>query len=594
MRIAIYIRVSSDEQVEGWSLDAQRDQCLALTAARGWTFYEQHIYTEPGRSAKTDIRPAFQRMMRHAELHHFDLIVVHKLDRFSRSLADVVKNVALLKQARVGLVSVSEPWLDTATPQGEFMLHLFALLAQWDNQNRARETAKGKQARALAGFWNGTLNFGYTTLRQLKSGLWTLSQQFEQGEIEETAYAAQSETIENYMERFPHKTEGDAIPHPKNRSGVLLAFEAYSQGTVSDYDVGHLLNQESYRTSGQFGEQPFEADTVRPMLQSRFYLGEVAYKGAWHPGRHEPLISQRLFDLCQEARARRRNRTVRRKSKDRVYPLARLALCARCERPLRAQANEHETRYYREPKKSASTCPRKLIPAEAAERTVLDYLSNIQLPPDWRERVLELSRVNQNNAENMESKRKRLEGQLERLKTLYRLGDIEEAEYVRERADLRGQIEAWQPVLQPELEQAATALENIGELLQRVTLEEMEQLFHSLLTTVYLDHSVEDYVVGIEPKPFLKELMDISTLPTWKRPPQDDDDPDGDGTGLTEIREQGVYEAVAEVGKIDIMRKDAGNEKQMAEAQWMPVVPAEYKKCSIRRTRSRRSGFFVF
>ena len=160
---------------------------------------------------------------------------------------------------------------------------------------------------------------------------------------------------------------------------------------------------------------------------------------------------------------------------------------------------------------------------------------------------------------------------MERLKTLYRLGDIEEAEYVRERADMRGQIEALQPVLQPELEQAALALESIGELLQQATLEEMEQLFHSLLTTVYLDHSVEGYVVGIEPKPFLKELMDISTLPTWKRPTGDDDNPDGAGSGLSEAEEQGVDEPVAEDGKVDIMRRDAGNEKQVAEAQWTPV-----------------------
>ena len=59
----------------------------------------------------------------------FDVIVAHKLDRFSRNLADVVRNVARLKEAGVGLVSVSEPWLDTTTPQGEFMLYLFALLA---------------------------------------------------------------------------------------------------------------------------------------------------------------------------------------------------------------------------------------------------------------------------------------------------------------------------------------------------------------------------------------------------------------------------------------------------------------------------------
>jgi site-specific DNA recombinase len=97
--------------------------------------------------------------MHHAAARRFNLILVHKLDRFSRSLADVVKNVAQLKEVDVGLVSVAEPWLDTTSPQGEVMLYLFAVLAQWDNQNWGLEMAKGKRARALAGNWNGTLAF---------------------------------------------------------------------------------------------------------------------------------------------------------------------------------------------------------------------------------------------------------------------------------------------------------------------------------------------------------------------------------------------------------------------------------------------------
>ena len=110
MRCAIYVRVSREEQLEGWSLDAQLEQCQALAALRKWQI--AHVYEEPGRSAKTDLRPAFQRLMHHAAARRFDLILVHKLDRFSRSLADVVKNVAQLKEVDVGLVSVAEPWLE--------------------------------------------------------------------------------------------------------------------------------------------------------------------------------------------------------------------------------------------------------------------------------------------------------------------------------------------------------------------------------------------------------------------------------------------------------------------------------------------------
>jgi site-specific DNA recombinase len=69
-------------------------------------------------------------MLREAERQRFDIILVHKLDRFSRSLPDVVSNVARLKRVGVGLVSVSESWIDTTTPMGEILLYLCALLAQ--------------------------------------------------------------------------------------------------------------------------------------------------------------------------------------------------------------------------------------------------------------------------------------------------------------------------------------------------------------------------------------------------------------------------------------------------------------------------------
>ena len=211
-------------------------------------------------------------MMKHASSGWFDLIVIHKLDRFSRNLVDVVRNVARLKEANVGLASVSEPWLDTTTPQGEVMLYLFAVLAQWDNNNRARETAKGKEARAKAGYWNGGLVFGYTTPRWLKRDLVELDEQVQAGRLRREAFEEQAEEIERWLERWSDYEEGDAIPHPRNANGALLAFNYYSTGTVSDTDVAIMLNEEGYRTLGNWGKQLFGPDTTRPMLQNRFYL----------------------------------------------------------------------------------------------------------------------------------------------------------------------------------------------------------------------------------------------------------------------------------------------------------------------------------
>ena len=390
-------------------------------------------------------------------------------------------------------------------------------------------------------------------------------------------------------------TEGDAIPHPRNKHGVILAYETYSLGNVSDRDVAVCLNEEGYRTTGNWGGQPFENDTVRPMLQNRFYLGETQYKGEWLPGRHEAIISEELFQKCQEVRARRRSRTPRQKSNKRVYPLSRLALCAECEQPLRGQPNWQNRRYYRAPRRADKVCSGRMIPAVEAEQAVLEYLAQIRLPVDWRERVLALSQAKQGDTESYETKRTRLENRLERLKTLYKLGDIEQDEYVMERADIHNKLEALKPAQVPEMEAAAAALEEIGGLLRQARPEELEVLFHSMLTTVYLHPEYPGYVVGIEPKPFLKELMDISMLPTWT-PPQgaealsdhDDDDPepDPDGCGNRHGRKQNRGVLVSNRNPGIITNVDAGEDDQMAVAYGTPVTPAL-------ENPARLSGIFV-
>lgn len=221
-----------------------------------------------------------------------------------------------------------------------------------------------------------------------------------------------------------------------------------------------------------------------------------------------------------------------------------------------------------------------MIPALEAEQAVLEYLAQIKLPPDWRERVLIMSQAKRGDGESYETRSTRLENRLERLKTLYKLGDIRQDEYVSERADIHNKLEALKPSQVPEMEDAAIALEQIGTLLKRAIPEELEILFHSMLTTVYLHHDYPGYVVGIEPKPFLKELMDISMLPKWRLSSgegsdsdddNDDPDPDGDGNGPSRKKNYGVV--VVEENNDIIETIDAGENNRMAVTDTNPVAP---------------------
>ncbi|MEO8611876.1 MAG: recombinase family protein [Chloroflexota bacterium] len=258
------------------------------------------------------LRPEFQRMMRDAEAGLLDVIIVHKLDRFSRSLVDTMTYLKQLNELGVSFVSVTESF-DFTTPGGKMMMRMLAMFAEWYIDNLSQETSKGKKERARKGGWNGALPFGYTTVRRLRKMLLDLGDDFAAQKLDEEDYSRLANLLEETLEHYEGRTgETDALPCPINGHGVILAFEKYSQGIFSDLDVAQALNTEGYRTTGAWGQNPFGKDTITPMLQNRFYIGETSYQGKkkdakkqYIPGRHEPLISRELFEKCQEVRAKR-------------------------------------------------------------------------------------------------------------------------------------------------------------------------------------------------------------------------------------------------------------------------------------------------
>ena len=113
-----YGRVSTEEQVEGYSLDAQRRAFQTLVAERGWVAYRE--YLDEGKSAHHDDiskRPGFRQAIDDALAGKYDVLVVHKLDRFSRSLLGFAQIMERLSTNGAGIISVTQQ-LDTSTSTG--------------------------------------------------------------------------------------------------------------------------------------------------------------------------------------------------------------------------------------------------------------------------------------------------------------------------------------------------------------------------------------------------------------------------------------------------------------------------------------------
>ncbi len=143
MKAALYARVSTEEQTEGYSIDAQKRSFHNLCKSKDWIAH--HEYIEAGKSAHTEDmrkRPVFKKAIDDAIAGQYDVLVVHKIDRFSRKLRVTIEYFEKLGKAGVGFVSIEND-IDYSTPEGTLMLILQGGLAQFYSQNLSRETKKG-------------------------------------------------------------------------------------------------------------------------------------------------------------------------------------------------------------------------------------------------------------------------------------------------------------------------------------------------------------------------------------------------------------------------------------------------------------------
>lgn len=159
LRVALYLRASTVKQTEeGYSLDYQRDILYNYVKAREWEIVGE--YEDAGESGRTIKRPAFNKMMEDAKNHKFETVLVYKLDRFSRSLQDLINVINLLKEQNVYVWSVTQSY-DERTPEGRLMRNMLGSFAQFESEMIGVRVKDGMDKRAREGSWNTSPPFGY-------------------------------------------------------------------------------------------------------------------------------------------------------------------------------------------------------------------------------------------------------------------------------------------------------------------------------------------------------------------------------------------------------------------------------------------------
>jgi site-specific DNA recombinase len=473
MRAGLYARVSREEQAEGYSIDAQLDAMRRFCKERGWTVTGE--YVEPGHTGTVKDRPAFGQALADCEAGRLDILLTHQLDRFYRNLCLQIDTLGQLGRWGVGYLSVTEQ-IDYSTPQGMLFLQMLGAFNEYYSANLSRETKKGKQGRARAGKSNASIPpYGY------------------------------------------QRVNGRDVPDPETAPAVSLVFEAYAGGGCSDAELARRLHREGWPTPT---EKPWTREGIAYLLQNPFYCGWVRHNAETYAGKHEPLISQDLFDQAQAVRARRNQGIGRRRQRGafRVYLLSGLAVCSECGTRLIGNTMVRPGR--RDISRLVCPAQRRQIPCSGAttvqtkyiDRQIDTLIRQLRLPDDWRRRLAELAASQgQADPDELAGKRRYLHGKRRRLRELYLEGEYTRAAYDRLKAELQAELEALSIFPLPEVEEAGETLQALGEAWAAADPALRAEMLQAIFETVVVDLAGRR-VVSVKPWPAFAVLFRMDGL----------------------------------------------------------------------------------
>ncbi|RYU58141.1 recombinase family protein [Methylolobus aquaticus] len=356
-RCAVYCRVSSDERLdqEFNSIDAQKEAGHAFIASQrteGWLPVTDD-YDDPGFSGGTMERPALKRLLADIERGRIDIVVVYKIDRLSRSLADFARMVEIFDRHGVSFSAVTQQ-INSATSMGRLMLNVLLSFAQFEREVTGERIRDKIAASKRKGLWMGGVPpLGYDVdHRQLV--------------VNEDEAAIVRRIFEDML------TIGSTTRIAANLNAEGLTTKAW---TTQDGRT---------RPGAQFDKK-----YLYKVLRNRLYLGELSHKGTWHPGVHPPLIDAALWTGVHALLAKdAHTRSAETQTRARTDAMLRGLLYApNGERlyPTYARKNGRVYRYYVSKSESrfgaaAKACVR--LPAEAIESATVAQIMTVLASPE--------------------------------------------------------------------------------------------------------------------------------------------------------------------------------------------------------------------
>ncbi|MDD2810344.1 recombinase family protein [Rhodoferax sp.] len=356
-RCAVYCRVSSDERLEQEfnSIDAQKEAGQSYVASQrseGWIPVVDD-YDDPGFSGGNTERPGLKRLMADIERGLVDIVVVYKIDRLTRSLADFSKMVEVFERQGVSFVSVTQQF-NTTTSMGRLMLNVLLSFAQFEREVTGERIRDKIAASKRKGLWMGGVPpLGYDVASRLL---------------------------------VINETEADLVRRIFGEMLTIGSPTRIAQGLASEgITTKAWTTQDGQVRSGTQMDRKY----LYKLLRNRIYLGELSHKGSWFPGAHAPIIDHGLWGQVHEVLARDPHvRSVDTQTRESTDALLRGLLFGPSGDPMYptyASKNKRKYRYYvskAEMRFGAAGKTHERIPAAEVEAAAVNQVKTVLSSPE--------------------------------------------------------------------------------------------------------------------------------------------------------------------------------------------------------------------
>jgi site-specific DNA recombinase len=334
VRVATYTRISTDEDHQPYSLEAQAGRLSAyINSQPGWA--AARAYTD-SLSGATLERPGLSRALAEARAGRYDLLLVYRVDRLARSVRGLAQILEELDGAGVAFRSATEPF-DTSSAAGRMMVQMLGVFAEFERATIIDRVISGMERKAARGGWcGGREPFGYRL------------------------------------------TEGTLSVDEAEAAVVAVMFDLYVNQRMGSHAIAAWLNDAGHRTKAG---RAWSYKAVLTVLRNRTYRGQVHFRGSWYEAMHAPLIDADVFDAAQTLLNERGEDVSKRASNSSDYLLTELVVCQHCKRHFTGTAatGRHGVvyRYYTcagRQRYGNKTCSADRLPADALDQAVLRSL----------------------------------------------------------------------------------------------------------------------------------------------------------------------------------------------------------------------------